>query len=215
MIVGGVDEAGRGSVAGPLVIAGVSAEREAVRELVELGVRDSQLLSPRRRGILYTEILRISAYAVPAYIQPPEIDEYVKHGRKYRRLNYLEAIYMARVIDQLGARRVFVDAPDTNPVRFRDELSELTKRRCEVVAEHHADTRYPIVSAASIVAKVERDRAVEKLKSRYGDFGSGYPSDHKTKEFLSGWLEREGSMPDFTRKSWKSWARILQLKLQP
>ena len=213
MIVGGVDEAGRGSVAGPLVVAGVSAGRRGVKELVELGVRDSKLLTPRERGLLYPEILRITAYAVPAYIQPPEIDEYVKHGKKYRKLNYLEAIYMARVIDQLGAKRVIVDAPDTNPARFRDELSELTERRCEVVAEHHADIRYPIVSAASIVAKVERDTAVEKLRSRYGDFGSGYPSDPKTKEFLSRGLEREGSMPDFTRKSWRSWVRILQLRL--
>ena len=213
MIVGGVDEAGRGSVAGPLVVAGVSAGREGVKELVELGVRDSKLLTPKERGLLYPEILRITAYAVPVFIQPPEIDEYVKHGKKYRKLNYLEAIYMARVIGQLGAKKVIVDAPDTNPVRFTDELSELTGRRCEVVAEHHADDRYPIVSAASIVAKVERDWAVAKLKSRYGDFGSGYPSDPKTKLFLSQWVEREGSMPDFTRKSWRCWVRILQLKL--
>jgi ribonuclease HII len=213
LIVGGVDEAGRGSVAGPLVVAGVSAGRKGVKELVELGVRDSKLLTPRERAMLYPEILRITQFAVPAYILPPEIDEYVKHGKKYRKLNYLEAIYMARVIDRLGAKRVIVDAPDTNPARFRDELSELTERRCEVVAEHHADIRYPIVSAASIVAKVERDTAVEKLRSRYGDFGSGYPADPKTMEFLSRWLEREGSMPDFTRKSWKSWVRILQLKL--
>ena len=213
MIVGGGDEAGRGSVAGPLVVAGVSAGREGVKELVELGVRDSKLLTPKERGLLYPEILRITAYAVPVFIQPPEIDEYVKHGKKYRKLNYLEAIYMARVIGQLGAKKVIVDAPDTNPVRFTDELSELTGRRCEVVAEHHADDRYPIVSAASIVAKVERDWAVAKLKSRYGDFGSGYPSDPKTKLFLSQWVEREGSMPDFTRKSWRCWVRILQLKL--
>ncbi|TLY01268.1 MAG: hypothetical protein E6K95_06985 [Thaumarchaeota archaeon] len=176
MILGGVDEAGRGSVAGPLVVAGVSAGREGVKELIDLGVKDSKLLTPRQRGLLYPEILRITTYAVPAYILPPEIDEYVKHGKKYRKLNYLEATYMARVIDQLGAKKVIVDAPDTNPVRFRDELLELTERRCEVVAEHHADIRY-------------------------------------TMKFLSQWFEREGSMPDFTRKSWKSWLRILQLKL--
>ena len=213
MIVGGIDEAGRGSIAGPLVVAGVSAGREGVKELIELGVRDSNLLSPRERCSLYPEILRITVYAVPAHIQPPEIDEYVKHGKRYRKLNYLEAIYMARIIDQLGAKKVIVDAPDTNPVRFGDEVSELTRRRCKVVAEHHADIRYPIVSAASIVAKVERDWAVEKLKSRYGDFGSGYPSDPKTKQFLSRWLEREGSKPDFTRKSWRTWVNMLQLKL--
>ncbi len=213
MIVGGLDEAGRGSVAGPLVVAGVSAPTDVLKELVELGVKDSRLLSRRKRGLLYTAILRIATYAIPSYIEPPEIDEYVKHGKKYRKLNYLEAIHMARIIDQLEAKKVFVDVPDTNPVRFGAELSELATKPCTLIAEHHADDRYPIVSAASIVAKVERDRAVEKLRAKYGDFGSGYPSDAKTREFLSRWLETKGSMPDFTRKSWKTWLRIVQVKL--
>ncbi len=202
-----------GSVVGPLVVAGVSADKEAVKELVELGVRDSKLLSPQKRSFLYTEILRISNFALPLQIQPQEIDVYVKHGKKYRKLNYLEAIYMARVTDQLRAEKVFVDSPDTNPRRFAKELLELMKTSCKIVVEHHADSRYPIVSAASIIAKVERDRSVEKLRKKYGDFGSGYPSDQETRHFLSEWFRREGSIPDFARKSWKSWNRILQSKL--
>jgi len=213
VILGGIDEAGRGSVVGPLVVAGVAAEKEGVRELLTFGVKDSKLLSPRRRSWLYPEILRISRTALPLAIQPAEIDLYVERGRKFRKLNYLEAVYMARIIDQLGADRTYVDSPDTRPNRFGEEISGLIRAKCRVVAEHHADRRYPIVSAASILAKVERDRAVEKLRQRHGDFGSGYPSDPKTLAFLREWLEREGSIPDFTRKSWKTWKRISQRKL--
>ncbi len=213
MIVGGLDEAGRGSIVGPLVVAGVSAEKGEIKELVEVGVRDSKLLSPRKRSFLYTEILRISNFAVPLQIPPEEIDLYVKHGKKYRKLNYLEAIYMARIIDQLRAEKVLVDSPDTNPRRFAKELLELMKSSCKIVSEHHADSKYPIVSAASIIAKVERDRSVEKLRKKYGDFGSGYPSDPETRHFLSEWFRREGSIPDFARKSWKTWESILQSKL--
>ena len=179
----------------------------------ELGVRDSKLLSPERRGVLYAEILRISRIAVPFFIQPSEIDKYVAHGKKYRKLNYLEAIYMAKVVDQLGADKIIVDAADTNADRFGREIAELASKKCEIVSEHHADRNHVVVSAASIVAKVERDRAVETLRRRYGDFGSGYPHDVRTKKFLVEWFEGKGSAPDFTRKSWKSWNKWLQQTL--
>lgn len=213
MLLGGIDEAGRGSVAGPLVVAGVCVEKADLAELKELGVRDSKLLSPQKRGTLYTEILRLSRNAIPFYIQPEEIDEYVRRGKKYRRLNYLEAIYMAKVVDSLDADKVIVDAADTNPGRFGREIAELARRKCEIVSEHHADRNHVVVSAASIVAKVERDRAVEKLRRKYGDFGSGYPHDARTKKFLLNWLEVKGFKPDFARKSWKSWSNWLQQTL--
>jgi ribonuclease HII len=181
--------------------------------LKELGVRDSKLLSRQRRDFLYPEILRLCRIAVPFYIQPAEIDRYVRRGKKYRRLNYLEAIYMAKVVDTLDADSVIVDAADTNPGRFGRDISELANKKCEIVSEHHADRNHVVVSAASIVAKVERDWAVEKLRRKYGDFGSGYPHDARTKEFLLNWLEVKGFIPDFARKSWKSWDNWLQLTL--
>jgi ribonuclease HII len=136
------------------------------------------------------------------------IDRYVSRGKKYRRLNYLETIHMARVIDLLGVDEVFVDAPDVNPARFKSELEELLSSKPRIVAEHKADVNYAVVSAASIVAKVERDRDVAELRALHGDFGSGYPSDPDTIAFLESWMRSNSAQPEFSRKSWKTWNRI-------
>lgn len=139
---------------------------------------------------------------------PREIDAYVRRGKKYRRLNYLEAIHMAKVIDALGVDEVFVDAPDTNPARWSNELASLLSCKTRIVAEHRADVNFVIVSAASIIAKVERDHHVAALREIHGDFGSGYPSDPDTIEFLRSWMKKENSRPEFARKSWRTWGRI-------
>jgi ribonuclease HII len=73
----------------------------------------------------------------------------------------------------------------------------------QVISEHQADRNYPVVSAASIIAKVERDHTIEELKCNYGDFGSGYMSDPKTKNFLYTLARKRGEYPDFVRRSWK------------
>ncbi len=139
------------------------------------------------------------------------IDRYVSRGKKYRRLNYLETIHMAKVIDALCVDEVFVDAPDVNPPRFTMELAELLTTTPRIVAEHKADVNYAVVSAASIIAKVERDLEVAALREIHGDFGSGYPSDPDTIAFLESWVKRQSSQPEFARKSWKTWERIVPL----
>jgi ribonuclease HII len=208
MLLGGVDEAGRGCVLGPLAVAGVSVDSSQLHELAELGVKDSKLLSPGQRDALYPEILKVCRGVQVSRIPPKMIDRYVSRGKKYRRLNYLETIHMARVIYLLGVDEVFVDAPDVNPVRFKSELEELLSSRPRIVAEHKADVNYAVVSAASIVAKVERDRDVAELRALHGDFGSGYPSDPDTIAFLESWVKSRSSRPEFSRKSWKTWDRI-------
>jgi len=212
---GGIDESGRGCLVGNLVVAGVSATRDGVELLKEMGVRDSKLLSPRRRSALYGEILKVSERVYSAYIPPREIDAVVWGGRKYRKLNYLEALYFAKVADQLGAGRVTVDASDTSPRRFQSTIAENMKSRCRVVAFHKADRDFPVVSAASIVAKVERDNAVERLREEYGDFGSGYPSDPRTREFFAEMMRSSRDIPGFVRKSWKTLERLEQSLLAP
>lgn len=137
----------------------------------------------------------------------------MKYGKKYRKLNYLEAIYMAKVVDRLNAAKVYVDSSDTNPIRFSEDITKLLGTRSRVIAEHHADRNYTVVSAASIIAKVQRDRAIERLRSVHGQFGSGYPSDKRTIVFLMNWVKKKNSLPSFTRRSWKSWRRILTQKL--
>ncbi|MBS7608085.1 ribonuclease HII [Candidatus Bathyarchaeota archaeon] len=202
-MVAGVDDAGRGSVIGPLVIAGVLVNSEDIPKLAQLGVKDSKLLSPTRRETLAVEIKRIAKKHVVVKLSPAEIDKVVMTGRKLHRLNWLEAQAMAKVIELLRPNIVYVDASDVLEERFKQQILEFLPFKVEIVSEHKADRKYPVVSAASIIAKVERDREIAELKAKYGDFGCGYPTDPKTMEFLRRCLETFKEYPDFVRKSWR------------
>jgi ribonuclease HII len=175
-----------------------------------LGVRDSKKLTAKRRESLFSEIFKAAENVYWAYIPPEEIDRTVTYGKRLRKLNYLEAVYFARVIDKLGANRVTVDASDVIPARFGRDISLNLTADCKVLARHKADRDYPLVSAASIVAKVLRDREVEELRGVHGDFGSGYPSDPVTRSFFTEWMRRGDPLPPYVRKSWKTWLNIEQ-----
>lgn len=211
--IGGVDDAGRGAILGPLVIAGVSVKEDKLENLIEIGVKDSKLLSPNRRAELYHQIVNIADNVVVIKLKPEQIDDYVLRGKKYKRLNYLEALSMARAIESLDAEIVYVDASDVNIDRFKQDILEALQKRVGIVSVHHADRIYPIVSAASIIAKVNRDREVLELSQKFGDVGSGYPADDRTIKFLENWIKEYGDMPPFARKSWKTTKKLLNLKL--
>lgn len=203
MLIAGVDDAGRGSVIGPLVIAGVLMEEHELPKLTELGVRDSKLLSPHRRETLAEEIRRIAKKYSIVKLSPKEIDKVVETGKKLHKLNRLEAQAMAKILEELKPEIAYVDASDVLEERFKQHILECLSFKPKVISEHNADRKYPIVSAASIIAKVERDREIAELTKKYGDFGCGYPSDPKTISFLQKCLKRTGEYPDFVRKSWK------------
>jgi ribonuclease HII len=203
MLVAGVDDAGRGSVIGPLVIAGILIDEKEVPKLVRLGVKDSKLLSPSRRESLAIEIKRLAQKHAIIKLSPAEIDKVVEKGRKLHRLNRLEAQAMAKVIELLKPNVAYVDASDVLEERFKQHILEYLSFKVEIISEHKADRKYPVVSAASIIAKVERDKAIAELKAKYGDFGCGYPTDPKTLEFLRRCLENFKEYPEFVRKSWK------------
>jgi ribonuclease HII len=204
MMVAGVDDAGRGCVIGPLVIAGVLIKEEDLPKLVQLGVKDSKLLSPHRREFLATEIKKTVAKYSLEKLSPREIDEVVLKGRKLRKLNWLEAQTMAKVIEALKPDVAYVDASDVLEERFKQDILDCLPFKIRIVSEHKADRNYPVVSAASIIAKVERDREIAELAKTYGDFGSGYPSDPRTTEFLELCLRKSCDYPDFVRRSWKT-----------
>lgn len=199
-----------GCVIGPLVIAGVSIKKEATRELSSIGVRDSKVLSPTQRTNLAIAIRNIAHDISIVELPPEEIDEYVLKGRKLRKLNYLEATAMAKVIRKLNPAIAYVDSSDVRPERFADDIQEHLVKRIRIISEHHADQKYPVVSAASIIAKVTRDQRIAEIEDQYGDFGSGYPSDERTIRFLEDWVRKHGSFPGFVRKSWKTISRIEQ-----
>jgi ribonuclease HII len=203
VLAAGIDDAGRGSMVGPMVIAGVLYYNERMEELRKLGVKDSKKLTPTQREKI-AENIRSSVLAHHIVeVQPEVIDKTVMKGRKLRRLNFLEAKAMAEVILRLKPQIAYVDSCDVKPERFASQILELLSTKVKIVSEHEADSKYPIVGAASILAKVHRDRIIDALRRKYGDFGSGYPSDPKTARFLENWFKAYRKPPPFFRKSWK------------
>lgn len=199
----GADEAGRGCVMGPLVVAGVLIDERRRDALVELGVKDSKLLSRLRREELAIGIRQIAIDTHVIKLAPTEIDKVVESRRRLHKLNRLEAQTMAKIIEKLRPDIAIVDAPDVVTYRYRNHIVECLSFSLQVVSEHKADKNHPVVSAASIIAKVERDHEVEKLKAEYGDFGSGYMSDPKTRGFLQSLAANQKEYPHFVRCSWK------------
>ena len=219
MLVAGVDEAGRGCVIGPLVVAGVALKVENLPLLSELGVKDSKLLTVKKREALYPEIIKLTENHHIIKVLPYQIDKAVESARKLHKLNRLEAQTMAEIIDALKPDEVYVDAADVLEHRFKNHIKECLKIETRIVSKHKADRIFPVVSAASIIAKVERDREIARLKLEYGDFGSGYLTDEKTMVFLKQLLEKNDEYPSCVRKSWKPAKRAknekgtMQLKL--
>ncbi|WP_236944851.1 ribonuclease HII [Infirmifilum uzonense] len=210
--IAGVDEAGRGPVIGPMVVALVALDESRIGILENIGVKDSKMLSPSRRERIRKILEEILEYTAIRVVQPREIDEAVE-GISSENLNSLEATVIADLVLQalkkIGLSRVYVDSPDPVAERFGRILATRINKDIVVVAENHADIKYPIVSAASIIAKSEREKIISELKRVYGDFGSGYPSDPKTREFLKRLLENNRELPPIVRRSWKTLSRLM------
>jgi len=203
MLVAGVDEAGRGCVIGPLVVAGVAIKVENLPLLTELGVKDSKLLTKKKREEMYPEIIKITENQIIIKVFPYQIDKAVLSSRTLHKLNRLEAQTMAKIIEALKPDEAYVDAADVLEHRFGNHIRECLTIKTKIIAQHKADRTFPVVSAASIIAKVERDKEISSLKVEYGDFGSGYLTDDKTMVFLKRLLNENGDYPDCVRKSWK------------
>jgi ribonuclease HII len=192
----GVDEAGRGPVLGPMVVAAVAIEDDAPLRRME--VRDSKKLTPSRREELAAKI-ETSCQVEYRVVSHEEIDA---RGTKTS-LNELEANVFASLIDRLRADLVYVDACDVNEKHFSQMVMGKLSYRPRMVCEHKADDHYPIVSAASIIAKTNRDQIVSEMQAEIGqEIGSGYASDPKTIAFLQKWIKENGDLPPYTRRSW-------------
>jgi ribonuclease HII len=208
MRVAGVDEAGRGSAIGPLVVAGASFSSDHLETLVKLGVKDSKQLAVKKREELAPLIEGLATGVRYFDLQPRSIDSVVNRGVRLRRLNYLEAAAMARVLRELDPEEAYVDASDVDEVRYGETILRLLPAKPRLVSEHKADSTYPVVSAASILAKVRRDALVATLREEYGDFNSGYPSDERAIQWLEDWYREHRSWPEIVRHSWEPVKRI-------
>lgn len=203
----GVDEAGKGSVLGPMVVAAVGAQSADV--FSDLGVKDSKDLTQKERERLFSLIkkrCRIAMVVIPA----EEIDAI----RREMTMNACVARAHAQVIEKLAPATAYIDACDVNPFRYAQTVRSHLTVPCELVSEHHADSTYPVVSAASIVAKVTRDREITKISKKFGEIGSGYPSDPITISYLSTYIDEHRAPPPIARRGWKTVIVMLAKKSQ-
>jgi|FLOH01.1.fsa_nt_gi ribonuclease HII len=212
MLIGGIDEAGRGPAIGPMVMAIASIRKEDEFKLQSIGVKDSKLLSKKKRDELYFIIKDICRTAV-IKISPEEVDEAVNSSSD--NLNWLEARTSAKLIKKVPSNQVVLDCPSTNLSSYKEYIqNRINNKKIKIIVEHKADLNHLIVGAASIIAKVERDREIEKIKEEIGkDFGSGYSSDPDTQ----GFIERFWNHPEyskFMRKSWDTWKKHHHQKSQ-
>ena len=202
----GIDEAGRGCVIGPMVLGAVVVSEPDWERLVAMGVKDSKLLSPKRRSELLPQIQSIAMSAHAEILAVATIDRYCAK----QSLNLLEIETMAALIRKFQPDVVYVDALGKSMSHFLARL-----QRClgpfggKIVAENRADVNYPVVSAASIVAKVTRDGLIAQLHDQLGDFGSGYTSDVKTVTFLNQYYQKFHKFPPAVRQSWSTVKRMV------
>lgn len=204
VMVMGTDEAGRGPVVGSLMVAGVMIEKSQLDKLKKLGVKDSKVLTHQQRIELAKKIKELADEYKVIAIPPQEIDDAVNSDSKLMNLNWLEAQKIAEIVNELEPDVVYIDCPSPNIKKFISYLRErISDPKVEIIAEHKADVTYPIVSAASILAKTRREEEVAAIERRVGQsIGSGYPSNPLCQKFLK---ENWDKYPDIFRKSWMTW----------
>ncbi len=203
----GVDEAGKGSVLGPMVVAAVGCR--TIEDLAPLPIRDSKVLRPKQREELYEILFRDFSIAIVT-IDAAGIDD----ARTRMSMNECVAELHAEALAGLRPDAAYLDACDVNAERYGRTVAGHLDFPCEIVAEHRADARHKIVGAASIIAKVTRDRAIRELGEQYGPIGSGYPSDPVTIEFLRSYIREYGNPPPCARRSWKTVTNLSQTTIR-
>tara|TARA_Y100000310_G_scaffold337591_1_gene425087 strand:+ start:4302 stop:4961 length:660 start_codon:yes stop_codon:yes gene_type:complete len=212
MLIAGVDEAGRGPCLGPMVLAMASLEKRDEDKLLEIGVKDSKLLSAETRekqfGQLKGVLKEFAFTAIPA----EEIDSL----RDHKSLNEIEAMRIGMLLNNMKEKPeiVYIDSPDILQENFGKRIQKYLDFKTILKTEHKADINYPIVSAASIIAKVERDSCINEFAKEFGEIGSGYSHDAVTIKFLREFVAKNKCLPDIARKSWLTSKEMLNEQLQ-
>lgn len=203
MLICGVDEAGRGCVLGSLVVTAVLFDTE---ELSVLPVADSKKLSKKKRDILEQDIQALAEEVSTIELSAEDINEFHRQGKT---LNEMEVIAFTRALNGLNKNpeQIYIDAADVIPGRFRDNILKnykLSDTDIDLISEHKADENYPVVAAASIVAKVTRDNIMAELAPV-----SGY-GDKNTVKWMKDYYIENGELPTGTRYFWKTADRVIR-----
>ncbi len=204
MIVAGIDEAGRGPVVGPMVLACVAVAEDQVEALRAMGVRDSKKIAKKTRERIAAGLRSLHGIRIEEEIATPEEIDAAVTDRSMT-LNGLELSRMARLIDRVRPDIVHVDMVGASAEKQQLALLRLLDFPVRIIAAARAEDQYPAVAAASILAKTRRDQLVAAIEAeygeRYGPVGSGYPGDAKTVAFVRA-LGR--SVSGVVRRTWGS-----------
>src|SRR3989338_8589740 len=202
----------KGPCIGSLFIAGVMIDENMDDKLRAIGVKDSKLLSHKRRVELEKEIRKIAKDVMIIKVMPEEIDAAVDSGDGFN-LNWLEARKQAEIINELKPDRAIIDCPSPNISKYTEYLTKLLDNKdVGLVVEHKADKNFPSVAAASIVAKVEREKEVNEIEKMVDEsIGSGYVSNKICQRFIKDNFEK---YPKIFRKSWSTWKNHDHMKKQ-
>jgi len=209
MIIG-IDEAGRGCIIGPMVICAAAINPLDEYKLKELGVKDSKKLSPLQRERLYPKVAKLCKYTT-VKVTAQELNVLMDTHN----LNEIEAIKIAHAIDTLSLQgaTAYLDSPDNVPAKFSKRVEKYIKTKTKLVSANRADDTFVIVGAASIIAKVTRDREIEKIKKEIGiDFNSGYTSDPVTQKYIAE-REKHPLLLPYLRTKWSTLNKEKQKKL--
>jgi ribonuclease HII len=188
-IIAGVDEAGRGPLAGPVVVAAVILD--AARPIA--GLDDSKKLSRKRREELYPQIVKYAVAWAVVEVGPEEIDS----------VNILQAT-------MLGMKRA-VEKLKPAPTLALVDGNRAPELMCEVRTIIQGDSLEPAISAASILAKVCRDQMMRELHDSYPEYRFDRHKGYPTAEHLE-LLSRHGPCP-VHRKSFAPVRKLLQANL--
>ena len=227
----GIDEAGRGPVVGPMVYGCSYSPIDHAEFVAKAGFADSKQLTEPRRESLWEDITTRKEELQIGYIVNTLSAESIS-GQMLRRsphnlnaISHDAAIFMIRKVMAGGAKveEIFVDTVG-DPAKYQLKLRSLFPSVRLIVVCPKADSIYPIVSAASICAKVNRDRAVRvvadimkegvRVRDRVAalELGSGYPSDERTKEWMRAMAESVFLFPSIVRFSWETVNQVVEGK---
>ncbi|PTD93998.1 ribonuclease HII [archaeon SCG-AAA382B04] len=203
----GIDEAGKGPVIGPMIVSGVVFQYPKNRDIKKppksfgkYGLTDSKKLSTEEINQLSKQIKKTSFSIEIKCLEAPHIDRL----REEKTMNKITIDAFSLILKNNDFDIAILDAADVDENRFLEKVKEKIGSKKRIISEHQADERYPVVSAASIISKKERDKRIRDLeKIIKKEIGKGYPTKD-TKEFLRKWISENKELPIFCRKSWKT-----------
>ena len=202
----GIDDAGRGVLMGPLVIAGALISETGAERLSSLNVQDSKNYKNAKTVVnRFMEIGSVVDKFTVRLISSQELTE--KNERKIT-IDRAMIPYIIEIVEELGRGLGNPNVLIDNLQHREDLIDELKKRGFNNVVVESGAERHLSVAAASIVASAQFELELRKLRPEWGEIGSGNPNDPKTIKWLKEYYKKEKKWPNFVRTYYKTIRRM-------